>query len=98
MDDLAAKLKLNKATIYHHFPGGKQELLFQIISTALDSVSEELDRVEASAPPEERIRGYFDAMVRFQDAHLQESVVYFQQRPWLKQTLTRSQFRAVSDH
>jgi TetR/AcrR family transcriptional regulator, cholesterol catabolism regulator len=98
MDDLAAKLKLNKATIYHHFPGGKQELLYEIISRALEGVTEDLDQVDPETPPEERLRAYLRAMVRFQGQHPDETVVYFQQRPWLKQNLSRPQFKAVAEH
>lgn len=97
MDDLAAKLKLNKATIYHHFPGGKQELFYEIISTAQEGVVQELDRVDPELPPEERIRTYLRTMVRFQGQHPDEAIVYFQQRPWLKQNLSRAQYKTVTE-
>lgn len=97
MDDLASKLGLNKATIYHHFPKGKEQLLFDVITTALDGVLAELEVVDAGLPAEERIAAYLQAMVRFQRQHPDAAVVYLQQRPWLKHRVSKSSLALIAD-
>lgn len=97
MDDLASKLGLNKATIYHHFPKGKEQLLFDLLTTALDGVLAELEGVDAELPAEERITAYLRAMVRFQSQHPDAAVVYLQQRPWLKHRVSKPSLALISE-
>lgn len=56
MSDLAAEMGMTKAGIYHHIVS-KDELLFEIMSYALDLFEEKvLDRVEKIRDPVERVR------------------------------------------
>ena len=57
MQDIARAVDLQKASLYHHFPGGKQELLVDILDWALDLLIEHMQEVVAlAAPPGEKLR------------------------------------------
>ena len=56
MNDVATALKVSKAGLYHHFQS-KDEILFELMNHALNITQERVvDRVRASADPEERLR------------------------------------------
>jgi AcrR family transcriptional regulator len=56
MNDVAAALKLSKGGLYHHFQS-KDEILFHIMSHALDITEERvIGPVRAITDPEERLR------------------------------------------
>lgn len=92
MDELAGRLKLNKATVYHHFSDGKSDLLFQVYASAIDDILDYFARVDPAAPPSERLRCYVEAMIELQVDRADEAVVYFQERPWLSRNLSRARF------
>ncbi len=45
MAEIARKVKLTAGSLYHHFPAGKRDLLLAVLNTALDTVTEQLDRI-----------------------------------------------------
>lgn len=56
MSDVAAALKFSKGTLYHHFRS-KDEILFHIMSHAMDITEERvISVVQAIRDPEERVR------------------------------------------
>jgi len=56
MSDVAAALKFSKGTLYHHFRS-KDEILFHIMSHAMDITEERvISAVQAIRDPEERLR------------------------------------------
>ena len=56
MNDVAAALKLSKGGLYHHFES-KDEILFHIMSQAMDITEERvINPVRAMADPEQRLR------------------------------------------
>jgi TetR/AcrR family transcriptional regulator, cholesterol catabolism regulator len=56
MNDVAAALKLSKGGLYHHFPS-KDEILFEIMSHAMDITEERVvNAVRGISDPEERLR------------------------------------------
>jgi TetR/AcrR family transcriptional regulator, cholesterol catabolism regulator len=56
MNDVAAALKLSKGGLYHHFPS-KDEILFEIMSHAMDITQERvINAARGIADPEERLR------------------------------------------
>src|SRR3989442_11657741 len=56
MNDVAAALKLSKGGLYHHFQG-KDEILFHIMSHAMDITEEKvINAGRGIADPEERLR------------------------------------------
>src|SRR6476620_3564587 len=56
MNDIAAALKLSKGGLYHHFQS-KDEILFHIMSHAMDITEERvINRARGIADPEERLR------------------------------------------
>lgn len=61
MNDVAAKLKVSKGGLYHHFQS-KDEILFDLMNHALDVTQERVvNRVRTIADPEEALR----ALIRF---------------------------------
>ncbi len=82
IDDIAARLKVSKPTIYHYL-NNKEEILFECFRSGLDLVKSSLDRAQASQGDAlerlaEVIRGYVQAitsefgwcMVRAEDQDL----------------------------
>ena len=64
MKDIAEAVGLTKAGIYHYIPG-KEELLFQIMSFAMDMVDEDVIRPSQSvADPETRLRTIIERHAR----------------------------------
>src|SRR5436853_7784330 len=56
MNDVAAALKLSKGGLYHHFQS-KDEILFHIMSHAMDITEEKvINAVRGISDPEERLR------------------------------------------
>src|SRR5678816_2361517 len=56
MNDIAAALKLSKGGLYHHFQS-KDEILFHIMSHAMDITEERvINRARGIADPEDRLR------------------------------------------
>jgi len=56
MNDIAAALKLSKGGLYHHFQG-KDEILFNLMSHAMDITEEQvIAPVKSIANPEDRLR------------------------------------------
>jgi AcrR family transcriptional regulator len=56
MSDVAAALKFSKGTLYHHFRS-KDEILFHIMSHAMDITEERvISAVQSIRDPEERVR------------------------------------------
>ena len=56
MNDVAAALKLSKGGLYHHFQS-KDEILFEIMSHAMDITQERvINPVRGMADPEDRLR------------------------------------------
>jgi TetR/AcrR family transcriptional regulator, cholesterol catabolism regulator len=95
MDDVAAAVKLNKATIYYHFPGGKTDLLYAINATALDELLARLQRLAGTGDAEERLRAAIEVMVRMQQDFPDETIVLHEETRWLKNVLSRTQHQEI---
>jgi AcrR family transcriptional regulator len=95
MDEVASALKLNKATIYHHFPGGKSDLLYGIALGALQDLAARADALGDDHDPEQRLRGLLRAMIAVQLERPDETVVYHEELRWMKGLLSAAQFREL---
>jgi AcrR family transcriptional regulator len=90
MQDIAAAVNLQKASLYHHV-SSKQEILFELLNRGLLILTEEVDQViSASNPPEEKlrlaIRAYLTALTENQDV---TSVLLLEYRSLEPKYLTR---------
>ncbi len=64
MQDISAAVGLTAGSLYHHFKGGKEDLLIAVLESGLDQVTGDLEALGASAlPPEEKLRQYIRAHV-----------------------------------
>lgn len=54
--------KLPYGSIYHHFPGGKEQIASSAISTVSDILKGLLDALFAGTPPDKAVRALFDYM------------------------------------
>lgn len=54
--------KLPYGSIYHHFPGGKEQIASAAIATVGDALKGLLDALFASTPPDKAVRALFDFM------------------------------------
>lgn len=95
MDALAHALKLNKATIYYHFPGGKTDLLFAINTTALDELLSRFEQYANVGNPEERLRRAIEVMVQMELDFPDDTIVLHEESRWLKEVLSRTQHRQI---
>ena len=90
MDEVAKALSLNKATIYHHFPGGKSDLLFGIALAALEDLNNRVGDVDAT--PAARVELFVRAMIEVQVERSDETVVYHEELRRMKSLLPREQY------
>jgi AcrR family transcriptional regulator len=94
MDDVAAAVRLNKATIYYYF-ASKTDLLYEIYDRAtelaLDGIRGVNDDTAADIALATLIRYHIGTITKQRDL----SSVYFQEIKWLPQWLSRSQLAAI---
>lgn len=63
---LADAAGLKKASLYHRFPGGKEEMAQAVLQSAADSLDVQVLHVlEGEGPPERRVAQALDALKRF---------------------------------
>ena len=66
VDDICEKAQVRKGSFYHFFKS-KSDLVIAALETHWDKTRVELDRVfSPSIPPVERLRGFFDLVLRHQ--------------------------------
>lgn len=92
MEEVANALSLNKATIYHHFPGGKSDLLFGIALGALEDLNDRVADLDATLPPAERVQLLVRAMIEVQLERADATVVYHEELRRMKALLPREQY------
>jgi AcrR family transcriptional regulator len=96
MDDLAAGVGVNKATVYYYFRS-KSDILYDIydqgIEIALDGVRGVADDIPADVALATLIRYHVNTIVKHGDI----AGVYFQEARWLPQWLSRPQLCAIRD-
>ena len=92
MEEVAGALSLNKATIYHHFPGGKSDLLFGIALAALEDLNNRVADIDDATPPPKRVELLVRAMIEVQVERADETVVYHEELRRMKALLPREQY------
>lgn len=58
MADIAAEVDLTAGSLYHHFPGGKQQILHEVLNNGLDIVTEKVRAIieDTVLTPDDRFR------------------------------------------
>ena len=81
MQDIAKAVDLRKASLYHHI-SSKQEILVELLDTALDMLIEELERVVSQpVSPEEKFRFAMRSYVKsLTENHDLSTVLIFEHR------------------
>ena len=65
MTDIAGEVDLTAGSLYHHFPGGKQQILREVLNNGLDMVTTEVRAIvdDDQLAPDEKLRGSIRAHV-----------------------------------
>jgi AcrR family transcriptional regulator len=95
MDELANALKLNKATIYHHFPGGKSDLLYGIAISAVRDLLQRAGEAEITNDSELRLRQLIRTMIDVQLERPDATIVYHEEVRRMKALLPAPQYREL---
>lgn len=66
LNELARAAGVGKASLYHHFPGGKQEMAAALLREAVSNLERYAFRkLGRDAPPVDRLRGFVDGFSRY---------------------------------
>jgi len=65
VSQLAEATGLGRASLYHHFPGGKEEMVREVFRKVGEEVGQILGRLQAPGDPRERITASMRAVERF---------------------------------
>lgn len=69
LNNLASAANLSKASLYHHFPGGKPEMAGALVRHAIaDLQSRAFRHLGSSQPPNKRIIAFIDGFFDYTDA------------------------------
>ena len=96
MDEVAAAVKRNKATVYHYF-ASKAELLYTIyIETATIAV-ETIRSLPADMPADEAVRKLIQANLEVAAERPNETALYFHEMDWIKEWLPKNLYKDVHE-
>jgi len=68
LSQLASAAGMNKSSLYHHFPGGKQEMADALLRQAIaDLESKAFSKLQSPEPPAARLHYFVDGFVEYVD-------------------------------
>lgn len=94
MDDLADKLRVNKATVYYHYPS-KDAVLGAIYNEPADELLRVIHELPADASPVVSLASLLRCLMKMLEATPHEIAVYCQEMRWLEQWLSPRASREV---
>lgn len=94
MDDLAAAVQLNKATVYYYFES-KANLLFEIMLSVADQRLAMLRALPSDLSPDEQIRRFVVDNIAFLAERPAEATVSYQEASFIDQSLGRDQVKMI---
>jgi len=59
---LSARTRLGKSSLYHHFPGGKEEMAHEVLAHLNDGLRETFEEVDAEPEPKKKLDILLDAV------------------------------------
>ena len=65
---LAAATGLSKASLYHHFPGGKAEIVAVLVRDAVADLHQAFARLQGTDPPDVKLKRFVDAFADYVEA------------------------------
>lgn len=69
LSNLARAANLSKASLYHHFPGGKPEMAAALVRHAIaDLQRKAFQHLSGSQPPQQRVIAFIDGFFAYTDA------------------------------
>lgn len=100
MADIAAEVDLTAGSLYHHFPGGKQQILHEVLANGLDIVTEKVRAIieDTTLAPAERFRRAIYAHVVSLTANVSvAAALVFETRTILEDDIERESYLARRD-
>ena len=96
MDDVAAGVGLNKATVYHYFPS-KADILHRLCMQSVGEAVESLRGGPAGADVRDELMHFTQAIVGVTARTLSRAAVFFQEAPFLEQWLSEAQVKEIRE-
>jgi AcrR family transcriptional regulator len=96
MDDVAAGVALNKATVYHYFPS-KADILHRLCVQSVETAIESLGDAPEGADVRGQLMHFTQAIVGVTARTLSRAAVYFQEAPFLEQWLSEAQVKEIRE-
>ena len=96
MDDVAAGVALNKATVYHYFPS-KADILHRLCVQSVETAIESLSDAPEGADVRAELMHFTQAIVGVTARTLSRAAVYFQEAPFLEQWLSEAQVKEIRE-
>jgi AcrR family transcriptional regulator len=96
MDDVAAGVALNKATVYHYFPS-KADILHRLCMQSVGDAVESLRDAPEGADVLGQLTHFTQAIVGVTARTLSRAAVYFQEAPFLEQWLSEAQVKEIRE-
>ena len=94
MDEVAAAVKRNKATVYHYF-ASKAELLYTIYIETATIALETIRSFPADMPADEAVRKLIQTHLEIAAERPNETAVYFHEMDWIKEWLPKNLYKDV---
>ena len=96
MDEVAAAVKRNKATVYHYF-ASKAELLYTIYMETATLAVETIQSLPPDVPADEAVRMLIQANLEIAADRPNETAVYFHEVDWIKEWLPKNLYKDVHE-
>jgi AcrR family transcriptional regulator len=96
MDEVAAAVKLNKATVYHYF-ASKAELLYTIYIETSTIALETIQSLPPDTPADDAVRKLIQANLETAAGRPNETAVYFHEMDWIKEWLPENLYKDVHE-
>ena len=96
MDDVAAGVGLNKATVYHYFPS-KADILHRLCVQSVGEAVESLVGGPEGGDVQAELMHFTRAIIGVTARTLSRTAVYFQEAPFLEQWLSEVQVKEIRD-
>lgn len=86
LDQIAEKVKIHKTTLYHYI-NNKEDILYRALMITLEGLAEVLEDAESGkAPPLERLRRFFNALIEVQTTDVGRCLCLIGPQPLGKKT------------
>lgn len=96
MDEVAAAVKLNKATVYHYF-ASKAELLYTIYIETATIALQTIRSFPPDMPADEAVRKLIQAHLEIAAERPNETAMYFHEVDWIKEWLPENLYKDVHE-